>query len=112
MKWMALWCKLIQFNWPFDKNLSDRTAEIRTTTNGMACRHLGTVQMTADTAVIVAKRILLDQQPLSKLPFEDRPSFAIRPKEFVEMPFRYLLNDCGQPLLPSGMLDLWRRDGF
>lgn len=53
----------------------DRTAGIRR--QGLECRHLGTVQMTADTAVIVAKRVLVDGQCMDGMKFSDRPSVEI-----------------------------------
>ena len=48
----------------------------------MPTRHLGPVQMTADTAVIVSKRILEDGIPLEQMKFSDRPTIPIR-KRFV-----------------------------
>jgi ribosome biogenesis SPOUT family RNA methylase Rps3 len=96
----------------FEGPVVDRTAEIRQ--KGVACRHLGSVQMTADTAVIVAHRIVNEGQRLGEMAFVDRPSIALSKHELVEMPFRYLAVDANthKPMLPEGMVDLWRRDGF
>jgi ribosome biogenesis SPOUT family RNA methylase Rps3 len=86
--------------------------------------------MTADTAVIASKLIVENGTQLDELSFVDRPSVQIRKKyalicnfqfksilfvhqrEFVEMPFRYLNDGKGKPLLPDGMIQLWREDSF
>ncbi|KAI8808954.1 SAM-dependent RNA methyltransferase [Cladochytrium replicatum] len=86
----------------------DRTKELRVL--GFEGRHLGPVQMTTDTAVIVTKRILEDGIPLDKLPFVDRPEIRLRKKELVEMPFRYVVDGTDsdgkpEPLLAPGMLE-------
>lgn len=85
----------------------DRTKELRVM--GFATRHLGPVQMTTDTAVLVAQNVLEGQTPLDKLVFVDRPEIKLGKKEVVEMPFRYLVNDEGNPKLPDGMLELLRK---
>lgn len=65
--------------------------------------------MTADTAVICAHRIVSDGVFLSDLNFVDRPTIRLRKKEFIEMPFRYIAADSkGTPLLPPGMMELWK----
>lgn len=76
----------------------------------MLCRHLGPVQMTADTAVIASKMILQDKKYLKDLKFSDKPSVKIAKKEYVEMPFRYIAKNGtnGEPMLPDGMLQHWK----
>ena len=95
----------------FDGPMVDRTGSIRST-NAFTSRHLGPRQMTADTAVIVSKRILVDEQTLDSMLFIDRPTIPLRKRESVEMPFRYLQIESSQqrPLLPPGMIDLLKDD--
>lgn len=76
----------------------------------MKTRHLGERQMTADTAVVVSYKILCEGKLLNDLKFVDKPSIKIRRKEFIEMPFRYIQLENGAPLLPSGMIDLWKKE--
>lgn len=84
----------------------DRTKELRKL--GFATRHLGPVQMTTDTAVIVAKHVIEDQIPLNALEYVDRPEIKLGKKETVELPFRYLKKD-GVPQLPKGLIDLLKK---
>eukprot|EP00667_Euglena_gracilis_P021094 EG_transcript_23003 len=73
-------------------------------------RHLGDVQMTTDTAVLVTHRILQQQTPFSQLQFVDFPEIPMGGCEVTEMPFRYLVDKAGNPRLPEGMIDLWKQD--
>ena len=94
----------------FDK---DRTRELRVL--GFPTRNLANVQMTTDTALIVADRILSGGRAFEELEFVDRPEFFLRsPHESVIMPFRYLKReDDGGPLLAPGVIDIIRsEDGF
>ena len=75
---------------------------------GFVTRHLGPVQMTTDTACMVAHKVFHDQIPLGDLKTIDRPVIRLGKKEEVEMPFRYLLGEKG-PVLPLGMMDLLRK---
>ncbi|KAJ3106391.1 hypothetical protein HDU97_006376 [Phlyctochytrium planicorne] len=84
----------------------DRTKELRKL--GFATRHLGPVQMTTDTAVLVSHRIL-SGTPMEDLKFIDRPTVQLYKNESVEMPFRYLLNDAGKPIMPPGFLDVLKK---
>ena len=99
----------------FDGPMVDRTGEIR---QQQYCdgRHLGLKQMTADTAVIVSKKILSDQICLSDMKFIDKPNIPIRKKETIEMPFRYLISNNSknndEPMLPNGMIELLRENDF
>ncbi|KAJ3243329.1 hypothetical protein HDU77_010453 [Chytriomyces hyalinus] len=83
----------------------DRTKELRVL--GFEGRHLGPIQMTTDTAVMVAKRIV-DGKRLQDIEFVDKPELQLRKGESVEMPFRYIVEN-GQPLVPAGFLDLLRK---
>ncbi|TPX59923.1 hypothetical protein PhCBS80983_g02119 [Powellomyces hirtus] len=84
----------------------DRTKELRKL--GYARRHLGPIQMTTDTAVIVSKHVIEDQTPLDKLVYVDRPEIKLGKKETAELPFRYLLVD-GKPQLPDGLIELLKK---
>jgi ribosome biogenesis SPOUT family RNA methylase Rps3 len=84
----------------------DRTGILRKM--GYATRHLGPVQMTTDTAVLVTKQVLERKTPLSQLEFVDRPEIRLSKKEVVEMPFRYLKLD-GEMVLCPGMLEHLRK---
>merc|ERR1712129_250292 len=53
----------------------DRTSEIRKL--GFAHRrHLGPMQMTTDTAVLVSSLVLEDARPLAEIPFLDSPEIT------------------------------------
>ena len=86
----------------------DRTRLLREM--GFATRHLGPVQMTTDTAVLVAQQIIEFQKQLSTLKFCDRPDVKLGKHSSVELPFRYLANDDGKPRLPDGLLDLIKKE--
>ena len=85
----------------------DRTSELRIL--GFETRHLGPVQMTTDTACLVAQRVTRDQEPLESIPFVDRPELRMSKKEVVQMPFRYMVDlKTNAPKLPPGMMQLLR----
>ena len=75
---------------------------------GFATRHLGPVQMTTDTAVLVSQRVVEGRKRLGELPFVDRPEIKLGKKESVELPFRYLVED-NKPKLPTGLLELLKK---
>ncbi|KAN0139353.1 SAM-dependent RNA methyltransferase [Lactarius tabidus] len=81
----------------------DRTAELRVL--GFPRRHLGSVQMTTDTALGVTKRVVEDRVPLEQIPYVDFPTIRFNAHESVEMPFRYMIapGTKDEPLLPPGM---------
>ncbi|KAJ3179796.1 hypothetical protein HDU87_002364 [Geranomyces variabilis] len=86
----------------------DRTQYLRKL--GYARRHLGPVQMTTDTAVIVSKEVIENQIPLDKLAYVDRPEIKLGKKETAELPFRYLVNpETGEPQLPEGLIELLKK---
>jgi len=81
----------------------DRTAELRAL--GFPTRHLGSVQMTTDTALGVTKCVVEDRVPLEQIPYVDYPTIRFNTHESVEMPFRYMISPGtkDEPLLPPGM---------
>lgn len=72
-------------------------------------RDLGTVQMSTDTAVLVAKTIV-DGTPLAKIPFSDTIVIETGEGEEVELPYRYVLGKDDKPILPMGLIELLSRD--
>ncbi|KAK1926632.1 SAM-dependent RNA methyltransferase [Papiliotrema laurentii] len=86
----------------------DRTGELRKL--GFEGRHLGEKQMTTDTAVGVTKIVIEDQVPLDKIPFTDFPTISFGKHESIEMPFRYVTDAKGEPILPPGMKEHLKAD--
>ncbi|KAI5297346.1 hypothetical protein KEM56_004886, partial [Ascosphaera pollenicola] len=108
-----------------------RTAELRQ--KGFANRRLGPVQMTTDTAVRVTRMVVQDKSttsslttpstldrllispqhslvPLEQVPYVDYPELRINEHESTEMPFRYVKDDQGKPIMPEGMVELIKQD--
>ncbi|TKX23031.1 protein arginine N-methyltransferase-4 [Elsinoe australis] len=77
----------------------DRTSELRK--KGYTGRRLGPVQMTTDTAVRVTRIVTLGQVPLDQIKYVDHPEIKVDEHESTEMPFRYVLDQHGQPILPE-----------
>ncbi|KAG1847859.1 DUF431-domain-containing protein [Suillus subalutaceus] len=71
---------------PGDDPPRDRTSELRQL--GFPSRHLGSMQMTTDTALGVTKRVVDDKVQLNAIPYVDFPTIIFNAKESVEMPFR------------------------
>ncbi|ORX33511.1 SAM-dependent RNA methyltransferase [Kockovaella imperatae] len=86
----------------------DRTAELRKL--GFEGRHLGPKQMTTDTAVGVTKKVVEDGIELDEIPYIDFPTISFNKKESIEMPFRYVSDDKGEPILPPGMKEHLKAD--
>ncbi len=86
----------------------DRTGELRRL--GFEGRHLGPVQMTTDTALGVTKKVVEDQIPLDEIPFTDFPTITFNKYESIEMPFRYVKTEAGEPILPPGMKEHLKAD--
>jgi len=84
-----------------------RTSELHSL--GAATRHLGPVQMTTDTAVLVTHAVVGLGQPLDQLPYLDRPDVVLGPHESINLPFRYLTvpgpDGAPAPRLPRGMME-------
>jgi ribosome biogenesis SPOUT family RNA methylase Rps3 len=80
----------------------DRTSFLRAM--GFTTRHLGPIQMTTDTAVLVSQQVLENRLPLSEINYIDSPEIMLSKKESVIMEgFRYIVKD-GKPILPPGMI--------
>lgn len=86
----------------------DRTSELRK--KGFAGRRLGPVQMTTDTAVRVTRMIVADQVKLEDIPYVDFPELKLAEHETTEMPFRYVKDAAGRPVMPDGMVELIKAD--
>lgn len=87
----------------------DRTGELRKK-YGFAGRRLGNKQMTTDTAVRTTQLIVDKKIKFEDIKFIDYPEFRFSKYEATEMPFRYVLNEKGRPILPDGMLALIEKD--
>ena len=77
----------------------DRTSELRK--KGFPSRRLGPVQMTTDTAVRVARMVVESKIPLDKIPHVDFPELKLNRHETTEMPFRYVTDEKGNPIMPD-----------
>jgi len=86
----------------------DRTSELRK--KGFEGRRLGPKQMTTDTAVRVTRLVVQERIPLDKITYVDYPELRVNKNESTEMPFRYVKGDDGQPIMPTGMVDLIKKD--
>lgn len=87
----------------------DRTGILREK-YGFAGRRLGSLQMTTDTAIRTTQRIIKDQTKFEDIKFIDYPEIRYNKYESTEMPFRYILDSEGTPILPEGMLKLIEHD--
>lgn len=86
----------------------DRTSELRK--KGFTGRRLGPVQMTTDTAVRVTRLVIMESTKLDEIPYVDFPELKLDEHESTEMPFRYVVDESGKPIMPDGMLDLIKAD--
>lgn len=87
----------------------DRTGILREK-YGFMGRRLGSLQMTTDTAVRTTQRIIEDGIEFDKIKFLDYPEIKYNKYESTEMPFRYIVDDKDEPILPEGMLELIKHD--
>lgn len=87
----------------------DRTGILRKK-YGFAGRRLGALQMTTDTAIRTTQKIVKDQVKFEDINFIDYPEIRYNKHELTEMPFRYVLDAQGTPILPEGMLKLIEKD--
>lgn len=69
-------------------------------------RNLGKEQMSTDTAVYVAKKII-DGKKLSQLKFKDGIEIDIAEGESIDLPYRYVVED-GKVVLPNGFAEFLR----
>jgi ribosome biogenesis SPOUT family RNA methylase Rps3 len=77
----------------------DRTSELRK--YGFEGRRLGSIQMTTDTAVRVTRMVVVQKMALKDIPFVDHPELRFDEHESVEMPFRYVKDSAGDPIMPE-----------
>ncbi|KAK6198145.1 SAM-dependent RNA methyltransferase [Scheffersomyces amazonensis] len=87
----------------------DRTGLLREK-YGFAGRRLGALQMTTDTAIRTTQKIVQDQTKFEDIQFIDYPEIRYNKYESTEMPFRYIVDSAGEPILPEGMLELIKHD--
>ncbi|GMM48538.1 protein-arginine N-methyltransferase [Pichia kluyveri] len=83
----------------------DRTGELKAKLN-CPTRRLGNLQMTTDTAVRTTQIILEKETKFEDIKFIDYPEIRFSKHEATEMPFRYVLDNEGTPIFPTGMVDL------
>lgn len=88
----------------------DRTGILRKK-YGFAGRRLGALQMTTDTAIRTTQIIVEQKTEFKDIKFIDYPEIRYNKYESTEMPFRYVLDAEGAPILPTGMLKLIEKDG-
>ncbi|KAH6655587.1 SAM-dependent RNA methyltransferase [Truncatella angustata] len=86
----------------------DRTSELRK--KGFTGRRLGPVQMTTDTAVRVTRMVIEEQYTLNNIPYTDHPDLKFNEHESTQMPFRYVKDKEGNPIMPEGMVELIQKD--
>ncbi|KAG6016920.1 hypothetical protein E4U43_002730 [Claviceps pusilla] len=86
----------------------DRTSELRK--KGFQGRRLGPKQMTTDTAVRVTRMVVQDGIPLENVPHVDFPELKFNEHESTQMPFRYVTDQEGKPMMPEGMRELIEKD--
>ncbi|EGW33457.1 uncharacterized protein SPAPADRAFT_60809 [Spathaspora passalidarum NRRL Y-27907] len=87
----------------------DRTGILRKK-YGFAGRRLGALQMTTDTAIRTTQRIIENGVKFEDIKFLDYPEIKYNKYESTEMPFRYIVDNKGEPILPEGMLELIKHD--
>lgn len=89
----------------------DRTTELKLAYPELIVgRRLGDKQMTTDTAIRTTQIIIEKRKNFEDIKFIDYPEFRFNKNEATEMPFRYVLDTQGKPILPDGMLDLIKKD--
>lgn len=85
-----------------DAPMLGRTKKELSSKLSLPARNLGRRQMSTDTAIYVAKKII-SGIPFSKIRFRDKIEIAIAKHESVILPFRYALVK-NKPLLPPGLV--------
>ncbi len=85
-----------------------RTAEFLSQKLGFEKRNLGKKQMSTDTAVIVAWKIL-NGKKFSELKFIDDPEIEIEEEMNSVMPYRYLADENGKPIICEKVLKLMKK---
>ncbi|GMM36561.1 protein-arginine N-methyltransferase [Saccharomycopsis crataegensis] len=87
----------------------DRTKEL-SIKYGFEGKRLGNKQMTTDTAIRTTQIIIEKKTRFEDIKFLDYPEIRFSKYEATEMPFRYVIGEDGNPILPQGMVDLIKRD--
>ncbi|EEP80881.1 conserved hypothetical protein [Uncinocarpus reesii 1704] len=90
------------------RGMIHRTSELRM--KGYVGRRLGPKQMTTDTAVRVTRIVVEEKTPLDQIEWVDYPELRINKHEATEMPFRYVKGKDGEPIMPTGMVELIKKD--
>jgi ribosome biogenesis SPOUT family RNA methylase Rps3 len=54
--------------------------------------------------------VVHEKIPLEKIDYVDYPEILINEHERTEMPFRYVKDAQGEPIMPKGMVDLIKND--
>lgn len=67
-------------------------------------RNLGKDQMSTDTAVLVAQKIITGTL-ISRIPFQKTVTIEINENESVDLPYKYILRN-GEPHLPPGLVQM------
>lgn len=67
--------------------------------------------MTTDTAVRVTRIIVQDMVKVEEIPYIDQPDLKVDEHESVEMPFRYVRDKEGKPIMPEVGATLFFSDG-
>jgi len=49
-------------------------------------------------------------EKIDEIPYTDFPTLQINKNESTEMPFRYVKDEQGDPVMPEGMLELIKED--
>jgi ribosome biogenesis SPOUT family RNA methylase Rps3 len=57
--------------------------------------------MTTDTAVRVTRIVVQDKIPLEKISYVDHPEIRVDAHESTTMPFRYVVDKDGGPIMPG-----------
>lgn len=77
----------------------DRTSELRE--KGFTGRRLGPIQMTTDTAVRVTRMVVQGGSRLETINYVDYPELQLTTQESTQMPFRYVADGSGKPIMPE-----------
>ncbi len=85
-----------------------RTSELLSKKLGFEKRNLGKKQMSTDTAVIVAWKIL-NEKKFNELKFVDDPEIEIEEDLNTVMPYRYLDDGTGKPLICAKVMELIKK---
>jgi len=74
-------------------------------------RNLGKIQMPTDTAVRVA-HMIANGKKLSQIEFIDSPSLKMGKNEEVNLPYRYVADKDGSPIISKEIVEMIKKKGF